>query len=128
MPFYCCNNKIENGDLWLLADIKGFTSRKIYIGRCNKCKNEIALLIETRTSDKKVFANQFKGLEAIKTIYREKKRKVATIPNIKTNCLYGFVYGVNIAIKNKKGEITQIRQYASDFKGNKSLVKSYITD
>ena len=121
----CCNTKIEVGDLWFLADIKGFTARKIYIGTCKKCKEDVVVLLETRIDDKKVFINQFKGIEAIKTIYREKKRKVAAFPNIKTNCLYGWVYGVNVEIKNKKGKTTQIRQYASDFKGKKALVKSF---
>ena len=121
----CCKQKIDNGDLWFLEDINGFTSRKIYIGICKYCKEYTVILIETRIEDKKVFINEFKGIEAVKTIYREKKRKITTIPNLKTNCLHGWVYGVNTQIKNKKGKITQIRQYASDFKGNRTLIKSF---
>lgn len=124
----CCNKKVTTGDLWFLADIKGFTARKIYIGICEKCKEDLAVLIETRICDKKVFINELKGIEAVKTIYREKKRKLVTLPNIKANCLYGWVYGVNVEIKNKKGKVTQIRQYASDFKNQKSLIKSFSTE
>ena len=124
----CCNHKINDGELWFLSDIKGFTARKIYIGTCKICKEDVAILIETRKEDKKTFINEFKGIEAVKTIYREKKRKVTVVPNIKTNCLYGWVYGINTQIKNKKGVITQVRQYASDFKGNKKLVKKIINE
>lgn len=127
IDLFCCNKKITDGDLWFLSDIKGFTARKIYVGVCKVCKEDVAVLIETRIEDKKTFINEFKGIEAVKTIYREKKRKVTVIPNIKANCLYGWVYGVNTQIKNKKGKVTQIRQYASDFKGNKTLVKKLNT-
>lgn len=120
----CCNKKIDCGELWILSDIKGFTSRKIYIGTCPHCQEELAVLFEKRISDKKVFKNELKGIEAVKVIYREKKRKLVALPDIKTDSLYGWVYGVNVQIKNKNGEITQIRQYSSDFKGNKKIIKS----
>lgn len=122
--FLCCNNKVDVGDVWFLADIKGFTARKLFIGTCKKCNEDIVVLIEKRIDDSKVFMNQFKGIEAIKTIYRERKRKVAAFPNIKTNYLHGWVYGVNVEIKSKNKHT--IRQYATDFKGNKVLVKSFI--
>ena len=121
--FSCCNNQIKSGELCFLKDIKGFTARKIFITKCVNCKEIIVILTEKRITDNKVFINFIKGIEAIKTIYRERKRIVQTFPDIKINSLYGWVYGHNVQIKNKKGEVTQIRQYASDFSGNKSLVK-----
>lgn len=121
--FVCCNKQISFGEVWFLQDIKGFTARKLYISKCEYCDEEYALLVEKRIEDNKVFSNKLKGIEAVKTIYREKKRKVAVFPNIKSDSLFGWIYGVNVEIKNKKGKTTQIRQYSADFNGNKKLVK-----
>jgi len=124
----CCNKKITDGDLWILADFKGYSKRKLLVGKCKVCGDDVALQIMTKLDTNKTYYNLYTGIEAVKTIYREKKRKVTVIPNIKANCLYGWVYGVNTQIKNKKGVITQVRQYASDFKGNKKLVKKIINE
>lgn len=115
----CCGHNIVCGNVWFLQDIKGFTARKIFIGNCPKCKNDVAVLFEKRIEDNKDFINSLTGIEAVKTIYREKKRKVAAFPNIQTSSLYGWIYGVNVQIKNKKGQVVQVRQYACDFKTNK---------
>lgn len=120
----CCNKTIQNTELWFLSDIKNFTDRKLYLGVCPHCFEDVAMLFEKRISDNKIFINELTGIEAVKTMYREKKRKLTVIPNIKPHALYGWVYGVNTQIKNKKGEVTQIRQYASDFSNNKVLVKT----
>ena len=38
--------------------------------------------------------------------------------------MFGYVYGENKEIRNKKNEVTQIRQYRCDFKSNsKNLCK-----
>lgn len=124
--FSCCNKKIKSGELYFLKDIKGFTARKMLVTKCSNCRELIAILTEKRISDNKVFINFQKGLAAVKTIYRERKRTVQVLPDIKLNSLYGWVYGHNVQIRNKKGEVTQIRQYSSDFKGNKALVKKIV--
>lgn len=77
----------------------------------------------TNVDNGKTYYNLYNGIEAVKIIYREKKKKLAVFPNIKTHCLYGWVYGVNVEIKNKNGCTTQIRQYAKNFDGIKQLVK-----
>ena len=119
----CCNNKISLAEIWFLEDFKGYTKRKLLIGKCKICGDDAALQIMTNIDNGKTYYNLYNGLEAVKLIYREKKRKLTVFPNIKTNSLYGWVYGVNIEIKNKKGDVTQIRQYAKNFEGNKQLVK-----
>ena len=123
--FSCCNKKLKKGEVWFLKDIKDFTARKLYVSKCPYCNDDVLLLIEKRTSDNKIFINQIKGIEAVKTLYREKKRKLQTIPDVESVFLYGWVYGVNVEIKNKKGDITQLRQYSADFSGNKSLTRKY---
>jgi len=121
--FLCCNEKLKKGNVWLLKDIKDFTARKLYIGKCRVCGEQSVLLIEKRISDNEVFINFFSGIEAVKTIYREKKRKVAVCPHIEINGLYGWIYGQNVQIKNKKGIVVKIRQYAADFGGGRTKVK-----
>lgn len=83
-------------------------------------------MISFNTKKKKLYFDNFTGIEAVKAIYRAKKEVVTVVPDIKANDLYGWVYGVNKQIVNKKGEVTQIRQYASDFSGRKNLVKKII--
>lgn len=123
--FSCCNKKITKGEIWFLKDIKDFTLRKLYKSKCSICGEDIVILIEKRLSDEKLFINTIRGIEAVKTIYRENKRKLQVFPEIKTDNLFGWIYGLNIEIKNKKGEITQIRQYSSDFNNNKELIRQY---
>lgn len=112
--FFKSNNEC---DVLFLSDIKGFTGRKI----C-KYEDDKITLIEKRISDGKVFINDMQGIEAVKTLYREKKRTVITYPKVVQDNLFGWIYGVNIQIKNKKGEIVQTRQYSSDFYGNKRIL------
>lgn len=123
----CCNTEIKEAELWILKDFKGYTKRKLFIGRCKKCGDWACLQIMTHTESQKTYYNLYNRIEAVKTIYREKKRIIQQLPNIKANSLYGWIYGHNVQIRNKKGEVVQIRQYASDFGGNKSLVKRIIS-
>lgn len=119
----CCNKNIVCGEVWFLADIKGFTGRKMYKTHCPICDKDSVILIETSTDNHKTYVNVLRNIEAVKTIYREKRRKITAMPDIKTECLYGWIYGVNTQIKNKQGKITKIRQYSSDFSGKKVLSK-----
>ena len=121
----CCNQKITVGKVCFLQDIKGFTARKMHIGQCKICNKEAVILLEKRISDNKVFVNKLYGINAVKTIYRERKRVITTMPNIKTQALHGWVYGVNVQIKSKNGKIKEVRQYAHEYNGSKrKLVKS----
>jgi len=125
----CCNNQPKDGNLTFLKDIKNFTARKMFAFKCPHCNQYRVWISETRIDDNKIFTNLLKGKAAINFAARENKAKrlLQTLPDIRTLDLTGWVYGVNKQIKNKKGEVTQIRQYASDFHGKKKLVKkSYL--
>jgi len=127
VKIFCCNKSVSCGEIWFLQDIKNFTARRLFVGQCPVCNNNVAVLIEKRIDDNKQFVNSFTGINAVKTIFREKNRKVTVIPDIKIDSLYGWVYGVNTQIKNRKGQVVKVRQYASDFAGNKSLRKEINT-
>ncbi len=121
----CCNKKVKNAELWILKDIKGFEARKMFVGFCTECKNKVVTLVETRIEDKKTFVDNLVGIEAVKTIFREKKRKIETFSNMEVSKINGWIYGKNVEIKNRKGETTKIRQYATDYSTNKkNLVKA----
>lgn len=119
----CCNKSVEISEVWLLQDIKGFTARKLCKGKCPVCGDDVVTLIEKRINDEQIFINLLTGIEAVKTIYREKKRRVFEVPGAKSDNLYGWIYGRNIEIRNKNKEVTMIRQYSSDFYGKKTISK-----
>ncbi|MCD7739900.1 MAG: hypothetical protein LUH11_00920 [Candidatus Gastranaerophilales bacterium] len=123
---FCCNEKINDVNIWFLNDLKNFTARKIEWGQCPCCKVVSLNLIEKRIDDDKFFIDHQKGKQALDTLKRERKRIVEQFPHIQSDVFKGWVYGHNVQIKNKKGKVTQIRQYASDFYGNKTKVKTII--
>ena len=124
MNFECsCGVHFKKFELWVLKDIKDFTERKLAVGNCPQCHHIQLVLIEKRISDGKIFTSYIPNKNTCNVLAREQKRLVCRYYNIDNNSLNGWVYGVNIEIKNKQGKVTQIRQYASDFNGNKTILK-----
>lgn len=125
MELVCdCGVVIDKAEMWILKDLKDFETRKLIIGSCPKCHRPVTTLIEKRIDDGEVFINSnITGNRAMKLIAREQKRFLCKYYKLDVNSLFGWIYGVNVGIKNKKGDVTQIRQYASNFNGNKKLVK-----
>ena len=121
-----CGKIIKKVNCVLLSDFKNFTSRKIIFAYCPVCKNLIITLIQQRLADDKVFINEnIQGANALKLLNKEilKKRVIDTIALISFKNISGWLFGKNVQIKNKKGEVTQIRQYSSYFNGNTKLTK-----
>ena len=124
MILNCCNKELKVFDVWFLKDIKDFTARKLFYGKCPKCHYPVIALYEKRISDGRVFINEnIRGKHAVNTLCREQKRIISKVPNIKIDGLYGWIYGQNIQIKNKNGQVVKIRQYAADFGGGRQKVK-----
>ena len=122
----CCKQKIQRGELWLLQEIKGYTNRKLYKAHCPICDEDIVLYVHKNTATNKVYPEIIRGINAVKLLYKEKKRRLQVFANVETDKLYGWIYGINSEVRNKDGNVVQIRQYASDFKGNKALVKKVL--
>lgn len=119
-----CGMAIDKAEMWILKDIKDFEARKLIIGNCSKCHRPVVTLTEKRIEDGKIFTNEnITGNNAIRRIKAEEKRMLCKYYKIPTSSLTGWVYGINTEIKNKKGQVTQVRQYSSDFNGKKKLVK-----
>lgn len=124
MDIICyCSNKIKISEEWILQDIKNFTSRKLLVAKCNKCNSYHAILSEKRIDDGKIFTDIVEKKLVKKVLIREAQRILNRNYINNKISLNGWIYGHNVEIKNKKGKITQVRQYASDFRKNKILVK-----
>jgi hypothetical protein len=128
MELICnCKTVINKVDVWFLKDIKNFEARKLIIGLCSKCHRPVVTLIEKRISDGQIFQDEnITGNNAVKIINRESKRALCRYFKVDTYSLCGWVFGINTEIKNKKGDVTQVRQYSSDFYGKKKIVKKQI--
>lgn len=122
-----CGESIFKCELWILKDIKDFEARKLVIGYCPKCHKPTISLSEKRITDGKIFVDTASGNDAMKIINAETKRMLCKYYKMETQSLSGWIFGVNKEIKNKEGQTTQIRQYASDFRGNKKLIKKLKT-
>lgn len=118
-----CSNKIFINEEWILDDIKDFTERKIAVGKCSNCGKYHAYLSEKRINDGKIFTKKIENRFVKCVLSRETKRVIQRNYIDDTFSLNGWIYGINTEIKNNSGRITQTRQYSSDFKGNKKLVR-----
>lgn len=125
MELICsCGKVLDDIEFMILDDVKDFTKRKMFSSICKSCLTPVVTLSETRKSDNKVFVNEnIIGKKALQILTNEQKRVISRIKSIPRTDLYGWVYGVNVQIKNRKGQVTQVRQYASDFFGNKKIIK-----
>lgn len=119
--------KLKHKIIWFLADIKEFTERQLYIFEYFVKINGkyttkiITILVEKNMLSGEVYSQKSKGQEALKILEREKIRLLYTSDDIKIKKgkPYGWVYGDNREIHNKKGEVVEIRRYRCDYYGQK---------
>lgn len=119
--------KLKHKIIWFLADIKEFTERQLYIfEHFVKINGKyttkiITILVEKNMLSGEVYSQKSKGQEALKILEREKIRLLYTSDDIKIKKgkPYGWVYGDNREIHNKKGEVVEIRRYRCDYYGQK---------
>lgn len=124
----CCRKRVDVSQIWELQDFNGFIERKLFVGICPKCADGVVFMYQKREVDGAEFGNILNGEEAVKTLYREKRRVITKRLNIPNAEVQEWIYGTNIQIRNKKGKVIKIRQYSTDFKtGAKKLEKEIIT-
>jgi hypothetical protein len=96
-----------------LFDNDQFENRIAIIAECNKCYDNILLLIEERKYDGKIFHDLKVGEKARKAIARCSNEINYTQEDIKENKVpFGWKYGKSVKLKNG------YRILRSDFKGN----------
>lgn len=124
------NFTINPYDIWFLEGTKDFCNRKLLLGRTPQKHKTVVSLIETRIADAKVFVDTQAGLKAEKIIHNERSRILYTRQDVilsKKGKPYGWIYGDNREVRNKKGEVISIKQYSCDNFGNSELVKQIKT-
>ena len=119
---YTVNEKFTR--VYFLAESKKFKNRKLKVGYCPVCRTSIAILTEKRKADNEVFSDFYKGERALTIIKKEKKNVLFIIYGQAQKIKDDWTFGINKEIKNRKGEIMEIRQYASNFNGQKELIKT----
>lgn len=118
---HCCKFKADN--VYFLEDNDMFSSRRLSIGFCPICKKPVAELVEWRFDG--AFNKQtLSGINANSMVQELKEQIICSINDANYKKLkqepYGWKFGINKQTKDGK-----IRQYASDFYGNKKLIKSF---
>ena len=118
-----CNSVFKASDIWFLLDNPDEINRKLYIANCPICNKEMALY-SCKKSNGEYFEKYFYSGGARKIKERLKKDITSTMLGfkIKYKMPSGFKYGINKEVK-RNGQVVGIKQYASDFWGNKILVK-----
>lgn len=122
-----CNSLFKPYVIWFLFPNKDFYNRKVEFGVCPHCKKDIACLVEYRKSDDMKFVKYSKKMEAdkFKELYKSEIEYKSTDLIINKGTPYGWVYGENKQIIDKKtGEIAY-KQIACDFYGNKEEIKRF---
>ena len=118
-----CNSVFQAHDIWFLLDSEYETHRKLYIATCPICNKDMVLYSCLKEKGE-VFEKYYYSNGAKKIRERLKKEVTSTMLGFKTKYKmpFGFKFGVNKEII-KKGKVVGIKQFASDFWGNKILVK-----
>lgn len=122
------NQTVEPYEVWYLKDIEQFTYRSLLLGKVQDSKTkkfkDIATLIEVRKADNMPFVNNLSGTQAARVARIEKKRIDFTLSDLRNSRKSkSWIFGVNVEIRNKSKDVTQIRQYAADWHNKKKLVK-----
>ena len=123
---YHCNQSFREYEIWFLDDLALFRHRLLMFGKCPNCKKDIALLIEERIEDGRVFQDKYIGYKKIEKLTAKIKHQILYSSNdakIQKGKPFSWVYGENVEIHNKKGEVVAIKQKACDYFGQKETIK-----
>lgn len=118
------NSEIIPYDIWFLENTRDFCERKLLLGKTKKNKIVISL-VETRITDSKVFVDTQTGIRAEKIIQNEKNRVLYTRQELilsRKGKPFGWTYGDNKEVRNKKGEVIKIKQLRCDYYNQKELI------
>jgi len=116
------SRKLKHKIVWFLADINGFTERKLFI--FEDIFKQFTVLEEKSIDTDKIFSQKNSGKKALDIIERERSRLLYTSEDIriKKGKPYGWTYGENREIHNNKGEVVKIKQLRCDYFGQKEIV------
>lgn len=129
MILICGSCSIRNNvtEIQELKDVDSFCERSLLVSKCKNCGVTTVQLIEVRKVDGRVFVDTYSGEKAEDIIKRESKRYKFKQVQSEENRLNGWVYGLNRERRNKYGKVTSVRQYACDYKTDKTKIEKTIS-
>lgn len=121
-----CNMKLRTDVILFLYDNDNYIRRKLYfINSCPVCGKPLAMLVQTRISDKKKFKTLYKkegAMSAYSKYLQETNYKSTDIPK-KSGETFGLCYG-EYTEQRQNGKIVKIKEKAKDFFGNTKVLKT----
>lgn len=121
---HCCS--FDALDIWYLKNNENFCRRTLYIGFCPLCKKPVIELIQQNKHTHTYSFLKKVGPKAnmlTTELLPEKEYARSEVHKDKVvNLPFGWKYGINKEYKSgSNGSV--IKQFASDFYGNKALIK-----
>ena len=120
---HCCTFRAD--DIYYLKETNLYVTRKLFIGFCPICYKPVAELVEIRfdgvvTKDYQVGikANELAQKHCDEILYSMRECNYLRFKSKP----FGWKYGINKSVKLNGKEC--LKQYASDFYGNKELIKT----
>ena len=122
-----CNSKFRPYVIWFLFPNASFYNRRVEFGICPHCDKDIACLVEYRKSDDVKFVKYCKKRQADKfrELYKSEVEYRSTDLIINKGAPYGWVYGENKQIIDRKTGEVSYKQIACDFYGNREEIKRF---
>jgi hypothetical protein len=120
-----CGNALKADKILILKDDERFYDRLIFVSVCPNCQRINTVKCQTDNKGERHTKHEVSS-KANRMLKRERKN-IINLQNLVMRNTCGLCYGINKAIRNKKGEITQIRQYACDFNSKRDLIKKVYT-
>ena len=118
---HCC--QFNPDDVYYLRENNLFSSRKLSIGFCPICSKPVCELVEWRF-DGIMHKTSVSGIKANDLMIKHKDEIVYSLREYNYSKIkskpFGWIFGINKSVKSGNGE--KIKQYASDFYGNKFLI------
>ena len=117
-----CNSVFRADDIWFLLDKEFEIKRKLYLANCPICQKEIAVYYCFDLENNQLIEKYYYSGGAKRIKQKLKNETVATMLGFKEKYKmpFGFKFGINKEIK-RNGKIIGIKQYSSDFYGNKKM-------
>jgi len=113
-------------DIWFLDNSPSFHSRKLLLGLCPRCSKPVLELFQLSNLDNSPSITRKIGIDAHN--FAQSLKPQVTYSLAECNYLkfkpapFQWKYGINKNYVKKNGSVIN-KQFASDFFGNKSLVK-----
>ena len=121
-----CNRSFRPEEILFLYDTQEYSHRRIEAGVCPGCNHFIARLVQTRIFDGYIIDETVSRRKANRLISEhEKDVQYSSLDLVNNNkTLYGFRYGENKEVRDRKTGEIHVIQKSCDFYGNKEVVKT----